>query len=107
MRDPLGPFERRRVIRRSLLLGVTGFFLYLLAPGLVEPDRMDQALSYKVRPGLIARPAPGTILHFGDDEGDPVFDAAKSKKYTDAMVESVLAAIQEALDGWATNLGEG
>jgi len=32
----LGPFERRRVIRRSLLLAVTGFFLYLLAPGLVE-----------------------------------------------------------------------
>lgn len=78
-----------------------------LAPGLVEPERMDEALSYKVRPGLIARPAPGTILHFGDDEGEPVFDAAKAKKYTDAMVDSVLAAINEALEGWATNLGEG
>jgi uncharacterized protein (TIRG00374 family) len=32
----IGPFERRQVIRRSLLLAVTGFFLYLLAPSLVE-----------------------------------------------------------------------
>jgi uncharacterized protein (TIRG00374 family) len=32
----IGPFERRQVIRRSLMLAVTGFFLYLLAPGLVE-----------------------------------------------------------------------
>ena len=78
-----------------------------LAPDLVEPGRMDGALSYKVRPGLIARPAPGPILHFDEDEGDPVFDDAKAKKYVDAMVDAVLAAIREALDGWAANLGEG
>ena len=68
---------------------------------------MNGGLSYKVRPGLIARPAPGPILHFGEDEGDPVFDAAKAKEYVDAMVDAVLAAIREALDGWAANLGEG
>ncbi|MFA9401266.1 MAG: YbhN family protein, partial [Acidobacteriota bacterium] len=32
----IGPFERRQVIRRSLMLAVTAFFLYLLAPGLFE-----------------------------------------------------------------------
>jgi creatinine amidohydrolase len=78
-----------------------------LAPDLVEPDRMDDALSYQVRPGLIARPAPGPILHFGQDEGDPVFDEAKAGRYLEAMVEAVLGAIREALDGWALNLGEG
>ncbi len=77
-----------------------------MAPDLVEPSRMDGALSYRVRPGLIARPAPGPILHFGEGEGDPVFDEIKAKKYLDAMVNAVLAAVREALDGWAANLGE-
>jgi uncharacterized protein (TIRG00374 family) len=32
----IGPFNRRALIRRSVMLGLTGLFLYLLAPGLVE-----------------------------------------------------------------------
>jgi creatinine amidohydrolase len=75
-----------------------------LAPDLVEPRRMKPELSYKVRPGLSARPAPGTILHFSDDEGGPVFDAGKAKRYVDRLVKAVLAAIREVLDRWEKNL---
>ena len=64
-----------------------------LAPELVEPERMEAALSYKVRSGLIARPAPGPILHFDDDEGDPVFDDAKAKKRTPLIDRWILSEL--------------
>ncbi len=33
----IGPFKRRELIRRAAMLTLTGVFLYLLAPGLIEP----------------------------------------------------------------------
>ncbi|MFQ5767447.1 MAG: creatininase family protein [Acidobacteriota bacterium] len=75
-----------------------------LAPDLVEARRMKRSLSYRVRPGLAARPAPGPILHFGDDEGEPVFDSHKAALYAARMVDSVQAAVQEVLAAWETNL---
>ncbi len=76
-----------------------------LAPELVESDRMNEALTYQVRPGLAARPAPAPILHFGEGEGEPVFDRDKAGIYKKRLVESVLGAIQQALCGWEQTLG--
>lgn len=78
-----------------------------LAPELVEPDRMRPSLGYRVRPGLAARPAPGPILQFGDDEGSPSFDPRRAARYLERMVETVRDAVQEALDGWERNLPAG
>jgi creatinine amidohydrolase len=75
-----------------------------LAPELVEERRLRPSLSYRVRPGLAARPAPGTILHFGDDEGDPDPHPRRSALYLDRMVEAVRAAIGDVLAGWDRNL---
>jgi len=75
-----------------------------LAPDLVEPDRLRPSLSYTARPGLAARTAPAPILHFGDDTGEPSFDPERAAEYLERMVESVRAAIQEALDAWERNL---
>ena len=75
-----------------------------LAPDLVQPARLRPSLSYRVRPGLAARPAPAPILHFGEESREPSFDPKRAARYLERLVEEVRAAIQEVLDAWKKNL---
>lgn len=78
-----------------------------LAPELVEAERLRPSLTYRLRPGLAARPAPAPILEFGGESGELAFDPERAGRFLERIVASVRAAIEEVLDLWERNLPRG
>lgn len=73
-------------------------------PELVKPEQCDSIKPYLVRKGSYPYPNPAPILLYEDNEGAPMFDVKKAKEYADAVVDFIIAHIEEVMRGWRENL---
>lgn len=69
-------------------------------PDLIKPDMYSDDMVYRMPPGFITYPNPGTILAYKDNAGYIDFDQAKAEKYFDSAVERVKNHILDIFKRW-------
>jgi len=74
-----------------------------VAPDLIDGARARAIRRFARRQGLRARPFPASIIldrPEANDEGAPILDAPKAKRFFDRVVEEIDAAMREVFAGW-------
>ncbi len=67
---------------------------------LAGADSYDPDQAWYFRPGADIYPVPGTILQYKEGVGSPEYDADKSRKYREKVIESVGEFVEQVLTRW-------
>jgi len=69
-------------------------------PDLIKTDMYSDDMVYRMPPGFVIYPNPGTIVAYKDDGGHIDFDQVRAEKYFDTAVERVKKHILDIFKRW-------